>query len=168
MASESAHRVLKTLLLGCVALYFSLVVLNNVTAWQVNYAFVQHTMTMDTTFPGNPLTWRAVHSPALHRVAYVAIIAYETACAIFTSMATIAYAKCIRLPQHEPSARRLATNALLFGLLLWLGGFMTIAGEWFTMWQSQTWNGLDTAFRNFVCQAVVLFYLNLSRSDAVT
>jgi predicted small integral membrane protein len=36
---------------------------------------------------------------------------------------------------------------LLLGLGLWFFGFQVIGGEWFAMWQSETWNALDAAFR---------------------
>jgi predicted small integral membrane protein len=33
---------------------------------------------------------------------------------------------------------------------------MAIGGEWFAMWQSEDWNGLDAALRVFVFSGVVL------------
>lgn len=36
---------------------------------------------------------------------------------------------------------------------------MTVAGEWFAMWQSPQWNGVESAFRFAVCIGVVLIYV---------
>jgi predicted small integral membrane protein len=45
------------------------------------------------------------------------------------------------------------------GVLLWLGGFMAIGGEWFGMWMSSQWNGLQSAFRFVVVLLLALVYL---------
>ncbi len=45
---------------------------------------------------------------------------------------------------------------LLFGL-----GFFAIGGEWFAMWQSSDWNGLDAAARNVMLAAFALVVVNL-------
>ena len=52
-----------------VALFYSFVVLNNITDYDSNYQFVRHVLMMDSTFPGNHGMWRAINSPAAaHRV----------------------------------------------------------------------------------------------------
>jgi predicted small integral membrane protein len=52
-------------------------------------------------------------------------------------------------------------------MLLFGAGFIAIGGEWFSMWQSDTWNGLDAALRVFVLSGVVLLVVNLrDRSDS--
>ena len=33
------------------------------------------------------------------------------------------------------------------GIFLWFFGFIVIGGEWFCMWQSEQWNGIEAAFR---------------------
>jgi predicted small integral membrane protein len=52
-------------------------------------------------------------------------------------------------------------------LLLWQVGFMTIAGEWFGMWQSQQWNGVPSAFRFVVVILGVLIFVALPDEDSV-
>jgi predicted small integral membrane protein len=44
-------------------------------------------------------------------------------------------------------------------VLLWLGGFMAVGGEWFGMWMSTQWNGLASAFRFVVVLLAALVYL---------
>ena len=36
---------------------------------------------------------------------------------------------------------------LTLGFGLWFFGFLVVAGEYFAMWQSHTWNGQQAAFR---------------------
>ena len=45
-------RAAKIALVFAVAIYYSFVVFNNLTDYDSNYQFVRHTLTMDTTFPG--------------------------------------------------------------------------------------------------------------------
>jgi predicted small integral membrane protein len=48
---------------------------------------------------------------------------------------------------------------LAVGVLLWLGGFMAIGGEWFGMWMSSQWNGIESAFRFAVVLLAMLVWL---------
>ena len=36
---------------------------------------------------------------------------------------------------------------------------MSIGGEWFGMWMSETWNGLNSAFRVFITIIAVTIYV---------
>ena len=40
-----------------------------------------------------------------------------------------------------------------------LSRFVEVGGEWFLMWQSQTWNGQEAAFRMFTVVGIVLILL---------
>ena len=51
-------------------------------------------------------------------------------------------------------------------MLLFGAGFMAIGGEWFAMWQSEDWNGLDAALRVFVLSGVVLLVDHLPVAHA--
>jgi predicted small integral membrane protein len=46
-------------------------------------------------------------------------------------------------------------------VVLFFGGFIVIGGEWFQMWRSTAWNGLDPAFRNTVLALITLVLVNL-------
>ena len=46
-------RIAKLLLLAGIALFYSLVVFNNLTDFNSNYQLVRHVLMMDTTIPGN-------------------------------------------------------------------------------------------------------------------
>ena len=59
-------RICKSLLMAGVALFYTLVVLNNTTDYDSNYQFVRHVLMMDSTFAGNRAMWRAVNSSTIH------------------------------------------------------------------------------------------------------
>ncbi|CAM3675196.1 hypothetical protein HMPREF1486_04647 [Streptomyces sp. HPH0547] len=134
-----------------VALYIALVAFGNITDFDTNRQFVRHVLAMDTTFRDEDLMWRAVTSRTWQDAAYVAIIVWETAAAL------VLIAGCwLWLRRDVPRARRTSAAGLLMLLLLFGAGFMAVGGEWFAMWQSEKWNGLDAAIRIVVLSGVSL------------
>ncbi|MEU5532840.1 DUF2165 domain-containing protein [Streptomyces sp. NPDC020362] len=148
---NSSLRLAAGVLTGILALYIALVALGNITDFGTNQQFVQHVLAMDTTFKDDDLMWRAITSKGLQDTAYVAIIAWETVAALVLIWGTYLWAR-----QRDDLARRFSTYGLLMLLLLFGAGFIAIGGEWFSMWQSKTWNGLDAATRVFLLSGVAL------------
>ena len=153
---------------GLNALYILLVAIGNVTDYSTNFAFVQHVLAMDTTNFGAPagtgldpdVMWRAITSPAVQTVAYLCIIVWEGVTAIVLLSATALWLRARRSRQFDVP-RRWSTLGFLMLVILFLGGFITIGGEWFQMWRSVEWNGLDPAFRNAVLALFGLVLLHL-------
>jgi predicted small integral membrane protein len=50
-------------------------------------------------------------------------------------------------------------------MLLFGAGFIAVGGEWFAMWQSKDWNGLDAAIRVFTLSGVVLLVVQLTTRE---
>lgn len=150
-------RVAKLSLLAALALYYTLVVFNNLTDFGSNAQFVRHVLTMDTTFPGNHGLWRAITSPAIQLAFYWSIIFWEF---ITTVLLWLGVVRLYRALHHSAPAfnaiKRIPLLALTLSMLMWLVAFMTIGGEWFLMWQSHVWDGRQEAFRMFVVAGIVL------------
>src|SRR4051794_14596246 len=70
-------RASKAIGVAAMGLLVSLVAFGNLTDYDTNFAFVQHVLTMDTTFPSSTIRYRAITNPALHHAAYALIIATE-------------------------------------------------------------------------------------------
>jgi len=150
-------RSAKMLLVFAVAGFYSLVVFNNTTDYSSNYQFVRHILMMDSTSPGNRGMWRALNAPAWHVLFYASIIAWETITTILCWWGGFRLARVLRGSAGAfNQAKRIAIAALTSALLMWLGAFLSIGGEWFLMWQSKTWNGQDAAFRMFAVIGIVL------------
>ena len=153
-------RTAKLLLLAAIALFYTLVVLNNTTDFNSNYQFVRHVLMMDTTFPGNNGLWRALTAPAWHLAFYFSIIAWETITMILCWWGVIALLRSLRKPAADfHAAKRIPILALTLGMLMWLVAFLSVGAEWFLMWQSHTWNGQEAAFRMFVVVGIVLLLI---------
>jgi predicted small integral membrane protein len=153
-------RTSKLLLLAGVALFYTLVVFNNLTDFDSNYQFVRHVLSMDSTFPSNRGMWRALPSPAWHLVFYLGMIAWEIITAILLWWGAAKLLRALRLPAAQFNAgKRIPILALTISLLMWLVAFLSIGAEWFLMWQSHTWNGQEAAFRNFAVEGLVLLFI---------
>jgi len=148
------------------AAFCLLVAFDNLTDYGTNYLAVQHVLSMDTTFAGNALMYRSITNPVLWQFFYAVIIAAESVTGI------LFLAGAIRLVQvrhalgivfNEGKALVIAGAALAF--LLWYFGFMVVAGEWFAMWQSQTWNFQQAAFRFVMIVLGVLIFVALPDGD---
>jgi predicted small integral membrane protein len=156
-----AARLVKTAMVASTALFALLVAFNNVVDYDSNYEFVRHTLSMDTTFPGNALMGRAITDPTLWTAAYWSIILVEAVTGIVLAWATLQLA--INLPAGAVRFNAAKTYVVVgagFGFLLWFTGFMAVGGEWFAMWQSKVWNGQASAFRFYVTLLLVVIVVN--------
>jgi predicted small integral membrane protein len=153
-------RAAKMLLVAGVAFYYSLFAFNNLTDFNSDYVFVRHTLTMDTTFPGNNGMWRSLHSPAIQLVFYLSIIAWEILTAILLWWGSMRLLRALRLPAVAfNAAKGVPVAGLTLSLLMWLVAFLAVGGEWFLMWQSAQWNGQSAAFRMFTVVGIVLLFV---------
>jgi predicted small integral membrane protein len=153
-------RLSKSLLTATIALWLALVAFGNITDYGSNLAFVQHVLAMDSIFPDAGIHYRAIHAPLLQHAAYVLIIAAETLAAVLCGAGAWRMWRARRAPAATfHRAGQLAVAGLTVGVLLWLGGFMAVGGEWFGMWMSTQWNGLAGAFRFVVVLLAALVYL---------
>ena len=147
------------------AAYYLLVALGNITDFGTNQQFVQHVFEMDTTFNDEDVTWRAIGSSAVQNLAYLRIIAWEVLIAAVLIWAVVAWVGALRAGRGYERARRLSTLGWTMVLLLFAGGFIVIGGEWFQMWQSEEWNGLDPALQNVTVAGLALILAHLPSRD---
>ncbi|HEX3375482.1 MAG TPA: DUF2165 domain-containing protein [Candidatus Acidoferrales bacterium] len=158
-------RTIKILLVFGLAVFYTLVVFNNITDYNSNYQFVRHVLMMDSTFPGNSGMWRAINTPLIHAAFYVSIIVWETITMILCWWGGIRMARTRResLALFQKS-KGISVAAMALSLLMWLVAFLAVGGEWFLMWQSKMWNGQDAAFRMFTVIGIIL--LLVAQPDA--
>jgi predicted small integral membrane protein len=160
-------RTAKILLVAGIALFYTLLVFNNLTDFDSNYQFVHHVLSMDSTFPGNHGMWRALPSPALHLAFYLSIIAWEivTMILLWWGVTNLLRASRRSVAAFQ-AAKRVPVVALTLSMLMWLVAFLSVGAEWFLMWQSHTWNGQEAAFRMFTVVGIVLLILLQPETEA--
>jgi len=140
-------RLCKSIICLLLAIFALLVCLNNLLDYNSNYAFVRHTLSMDTVFPSNTLKYRAILDPFVWSLAYGLIIFAEFLTGALLLIGAIGLFKNIHSPLAFNKAKNWVYLGCLVGFLLWFFGFIVIGGEWFCMWQSEQWNGVEAAFR---------------------
>jgi predicted small integral membrane protein len=153
-------RLSKIAMTASLAAFAFIVAYDNLVDYGTNYEFVKHVLSMDTTFPGNRLTGRAVSLPALWNAAYAAIIAAEGLTFLLLGIGAVAMFLSLRAPAasfHRTKAWMVAGATV--GFLLWFFGFMVVGGEYFAMWQSKDWNGQAAAFRFYMTLLAVLIFV---------
>jgi predicted small integral membrane protein len=156
-----AVRLVKTSMVASIALFALLVAFDNVVDYDSNYEFVRHTLSMDTTFPGNALRGRAITNPVAWNVAYWAIILTEAATGIVLALGALRLAINLRAGAVRfNAAKTLVVVGVGLGFLLWFTGFMVLGGEWFAMWQSKAWNGQQAAFWFYMTLLAVGIFVN--------
>ncbi|APC19984.1 putative small integral membrane protein [Pseudomonas protegens] len=154
-------RYVKITMTLAVAAFALLVAYNNISDYGSNFAFVQHVLSMDSVFPGNSATDRALTLPLLWNAGYWLIIAGEA----LTGALLVFGALHLWLARHGVAsdfnrAKRWAIAGFCLGFCVWFFGFMVVGGEWFMMWQSKAWNGQDAAFKFYMAILGVLIFLN--------
>jgi predicted small integral membrane protein len=158
-------RVCKSIVCFSLAIFALLVCLNNVMDYGSNYAFVQHTLSMDTVFPDNTLKYRAILDPFIWSLAYGLIIFAEFLTGILLLIGAISLLKNIHSPVAFTRSKNWVYLGCLAGFLLWFFGFIVVGGEWFCMWQSEKWNGVEAAFRFVVLIMFTLLFTAMPESE---
>jgi predicted small integral membrane protein len=137
-----------------------LIAFSNITDYATNFEFVKHVLSMDTIFENSTVKYRSITHDGFYHAAYIFIIAFETAMAYFFITSTIQmYTQLKGDKEKFNSSKKNAYIGICLGLVLWFVGFTVIGGEWFSMWQSADWNGLDPADR--ITTFFMLTYLAL-------
>ena len=156
-------------------LYMLLVSIGNIFDYQTNFDFVNHVLRMDTTNFGQgegvgldpDVMGRAITNETLITIAYVGVIIWESIAALVLMYATFLWIKSSKSKLYF-AARKVSTIGLLMIVILFMGCFITIGGEWFQMWRSVEWNGLEPAFRNSVLAIFGLVLVHLPSPQWLT
>jgi predicted small integral membrane protein len=159
-------RIAKIVMVAAVAAFAFVVTYDNIADYGSNYDFVRHVLSMDTTFPNNALMHRAITNPRIWTAAYTMIIATEALICLLLAVGALALLALLRAPAEVFNRAKVwAVAGLIVGFGLWFFGFMVVAGEYFAMWQSRTWNGQETAFRLTMVILGVLIFVSLPDRD---
>ena len=155
-------RLAKILMIAAVGAFAFMVTYDNIVDYGSNFEFVRHVLSMDTIFPDDALKDRAITDPRLWRAAYAAIIAAEALTALLLTIGVVALLRRLRASADAFNrAKGWAVAGLTVGFGVWFFGFLVVAGEYWAMWQSKTWNGQEAAFRFTMVILGVLIFVSL-------
>ncbi len=161
-------RFSKIAMIAALAAFAFIVTYDNIVDYNSNYDFVWHVLSMDTTFPKNELMDRAITDKRIWTAAYAAIIVVEGLTCLLLAIGALALLTRLTAPAERFNRAKVwAVAGLTVGFGLWFFGFLVVAGEYFAMWQSHTWNGQEAAFRITMVILGVLIFVTLPDRDTV-
>lgn len=158
-------RICKVLVCIPLALFALLTGIDNLIDYGSNYSFVRHVLSMDTVFSNNTLKWRAIDQPIIWHFAYAMIISGEILTGVLLSIGAIGLARRIHSRDQFIRAKNWVYLGCTAGFLVWFFGFLVIGGEWFSMWQSDKWNGAQAAFRFVVVIMLVMIFIAMPEEE---
>ena len=141
---------------------------DNLVDYGSNYQFVQHVLSMDTTFPDNTLRDRAITNP---ETSLASGLRHDhprgragLTCLLQTDGANALDARLGATADAYNRAKVWADAGLTVGFGVWFLGFLVVAGEYLAMWQSRSWNGQEAAFRFTMVILGVLIFSRAART----
>ena len=127
------------------------------------FVLLEHAAVRSKTRPAqgsiDALKYRAVTNPTLEALAYWAIIVTEWAIGLLCLAGAWRLFATRRDRRAFNAAKPIAACGLVLLFLLYFVGFVMIGGEWFSMWQSQVWNGQAKSVMFLTCGMLVLIVL---------
>lgn len=160
------QRYAKIIMVLSLSAFAFLVTFNNITDYNSNFNFVQHVLSMDTTFPGNALMYRSITTPMIWHLGYWGIIAGEALTFLSLLLGGLAMFRARHMSAEVfEASKKWAIIGGILGFLVWFFGFMVVGGQWFAMWQSPNWNGQEAAFKFYVAILGVMIFVNQRESD---
>ena len=116
---------------------------------------------MDST--REPDSWRAIDSPVAAFIAYSLIWIAHAASGVLCLVGSYLLAKTItRDDSAYGQSAAVATFGVGIGCVLYLVGFLAIAGGWFLLYTAPTPpNFIPAAIQLFLCYVAVLIYLRM-------
>lgn len=161
---QLSQRLTKCMLLMSCALLLTLVFIDNMTAYDINYEYIKHIMSMDTTFKHPSIYWRAVNNPIFYHICFALIIIYEGIASILMWLGVCALFKNLKRDSVQfQSAKQWGLVGLASTIVLYSFVFITIASQWFASWQSSTWNAKNAAIPFIMLFGIT--YLVLASKD---
>ncbi|MBY0281421.1 MAG: DUF2165 domain-containing protein [Alphaproteobacteria bacterium] len=142
-----------------IVLFFLIAGFGDVIDYQSNFSYVQHVLSMDTTFQAPSLMNRATKNPTVHHLFYWIIVAWEFIAASLCLVGSIVLIKHRKLPSFH-SVKSLGLIGLTVGFLLYIFAFITVGGEWFAKW-----NGQEKSHIFITMIGIVLIFLAMPEND---
>jgi predicted small integral membrane protein len=155
-------RLVKAISVAAIGIMAFLIAFGNITDYYSNYQFVEHVLKMDTTFNDSRLHYRSISNTFAFNAFYISLIVLETCMAFCCIKGSWLLFKNLKsTPEIFRAAKNWSVAGITIGVIIWFLGFEVIGGEWFAMWQSNTWNGLAAAERVLSFLLLILILLHL-------
>jgi predicted small integral membrane protein len=161
----SRHTAL-AVLASITGLYYLLVAANNCVDTDTNRRGVAAILSMRDTIHHSGIDWHAISSGTVVWIVYILIVIWEYLIAVVLLAAAAAWWRVVAGRPVRDTAVRLASMGWTMVVLQFLGGFLTVAGEWFRMWANKGVDASPAALQNFLIAAMGLILVHLPEPSA--
>ena len=142
-------------------LYYLLVAANNCADTDTNRRGVAAILSMHDTIHHAGIDWHAITSGTTIWIVYILIVIWEYLIAFVLLAAAVTWWRVVAGRPVRDTALRLASIGWTMAVLQFLGGFLTVAGEWFRMWANKDVDASPAALQNFLIAAVGLILVHM-------
>jgi predicted small integral membrane protein len=146
--------------------YYLIVAANNWVDTDTNRLGIAAVLSMRGTIHHAGIDWHAVTNGTAVWIVYISVVIWESLIAFVLLAAAVAWWRVVAGRPVRDSAVRLASMGWTMVVLLFLGGFLTIAGEWFRMWANKQVDASPAALQNFLIAAVGLILVHMPETSA--
>ncbi|MCM6772284.1 DUF2165 domain-containing protein [Nocardia sp. CDC159] len=160
-----SRRMAVTVLAAITGLYYLIVAITNITDTDTNRRGVTAVLGMRQTLHHPSVDWHAITNGTVVWVVYILIVIWELLIALVLLSAAVAWVRTLTGRPAQALATKLSSLGWIMAIVLFLGGFLTIGGEWFRMWANKEVNASAAALQNFLIASVGLILLNLPDRD---
>lgn len=129
---------LRLLITILVAFMFTMIVFNNITDYSTNFSLVEMLLKMED-IQTTKTFWRAIKTPFFQHAIYQLIILVEALVSL------VCWVGAYMMLKGNPRGRKIATLGISLGFALFMFAFVTLAGEWFYLWDTPL-KGMHTKF----------------------
>ena len=161
-----SRRMALAVLTSITGLYYLIVAAGNCVDTDTNRRGVAAVLSMRGTIHHAGIDWHAITSGTVVWIVYIFMVIWESLIAVVLLAGAVAWWKVVAGRPVRDTAVRLASLGWTMAVLLFLGGFLTIAGEWFRMWANTEVNASPAALQNFLIAAVGLILVHLPEQPA--
>jgi predicted small integral membrane protein len=161
-----SHRMALAVLASLTSLYYFIVAVGNCVDTDTNRRGLAAVLSMRATIHHPAIDWHAITNGTAIWIVYVLMVIWESLIAFVLLAAAVAWWRVVAGRPVRDTAVRLASLGWTMVVLLFLGGFLTIAGEWFRMWANTEVNASSAALQNFLIAAVGLILVHLPEQSA--
>ena len=156
-----SRRTAIAVLASITGLYYLIVAANNCVDTDTNRRGVAAILSMRDTIHHAGIDWHAITSGTAVWIVYALIVMWEYLIGFVLLAGAVAWWRVVAGRPTRDNAVRLASVGWTMVVLQFLGGFLTVAGEWFRMWANKGVDASPAALQNFLIAAVGLILVHL-------
>jgi predicted small integral membrane protein len=161
-----SRRTALAVLASITGLYYLIVAAGNCVDTDTNRRGLAAVLSMRATIHHPAIDWHAITNGTVIWIVYIVMVIWESLIALVLLAAAVAWWRVVAGSPVRDAAVRLASMGWTMAVLLFLGGFLTIAGEWFRMWANTQVNASPAALQNFLIAAVGLILVHMPEQSA--